>query len=120
MKQAIQYIKLRNQSKKHDRIERRRAKVEIDHFMKTIQPIEEDFLMAIMQSEDNDKFTYRSIYTHYLMIVVAIVDYYNKSKYRTIEVNSHYFEKQFRPIEDEQKTGVFCWWANLTNQLIVK
>ena len=87
-------------SYKRTRGEKRRMKIEIDHFVKNVEPIELEFIDEVL--EENN-LSYREIYLFYLEKLRRLCQFLNENKYKVIEVDAYFFVKKYKPIEKPQK-----------------
>lgn len=95
---TIPILQLRIKHRKLSRSEARKAKREYDHFLKEVEPIEIEFCDELF--DESPGFNYHSLYSHYLCKLNELVEYLNRYKYKIIEVDSHFFEKNYKPIEN--------------------
>jgi hypothetical protein len=82
---------------KLDRTERRRAKIELDHFAKEVEPIVFEFEKRLF--DEIRDMNYQPLYNEYLEKITKLCDFLNKVKYRVIAVDNYFFNETYKPLE---------------------
>jgi hypothetical protein len=90
------YIRRKNPFPKSTRIERRRAKKELERLTEEVKPLEDEFIQLLFQ----DNFiSYNSLYNDYHSRITSLIEWLNNIVFKSIEVDTYYFSDKYKPIE---------------------